>query len=352
MLYKPEDNSIISTSGKILHFGADRFITDICQGNCCFICGANNHSATFNKEHILPKWILKKYNLFEKTINLPSTTKVKYSKYTLPCCGHCNSLMGEKMEQPIRELIEAGFDAVSQYVEEEGGQLFFIWLALIFIKTHLNDKHLRRNLKQKDSEMIADAYDWGLLHHIHCIARSFYTGCEIPVEKIGSFVMIDVDTNNQELFDYLALHDFRSILLRLDNICFIVVFDDSCGSLVRCNHVLENISGMTSPIKAREILVHLSYANESIKNRPEFYTMVDVGLEQSVMGVNLPEDLEFNDFERTRFGEILYFCCKDLLSSDTHPGNHRLLKEGHITFLSGDLGLLSHDLSEGIAKLN
>lgn len=345
MFFKPEDSSIIGASGKILHFSVDRFREDICQGDCCFICGANNHSATFNKEHILPKWILKRYSLFGNTIKLPNTTKFNYNKYTLPCCKHCNSLMGGEVEQPVKKLIEEGYEAVLSHITTKGDQLFFTWLALIFIKTHLKDKYLKQNLKQQDDGMIADFYDWELLHHIHCIARSFYTGCEIPVEKMGSFVMIDVNTNNQELFDYLALHDFRSILLRLDNICFIVVFDDSCGSLVRCNHVLGNIPGVISPIKSREILAHLSYANESIKNRPEFYTMVKIEQERSVMGVKIPQYLEFNNFESTRFGEILYFCCKDLLSPDTHPENHRLLREGHLTFLSDDLGLLSDDLS-------
>jgi hypothetical protein len=46
----------------------ERFIEDICLGDCCFICGAKPDEKPFNNEHILPDWVLRRYDLFARTI--------------------------------------------------------------------------------------------------------------------------------------------------------------------------------------------------------------------------------------------------------------------------------------------
>jgi hypothetical protein len=45
--------------------------------------------------------------------------------------------MGWVIEQPMRELIEGGFDAVHAYQEQHGILKFHVWMGLIFLKTHL-----------------------------------------------------------------------------------------------------------------------------------------------------------------------------------------------------------------------
>jgi hypothetical protein len=104
------DGSIIDETGKVLFFSTNRFIDDICLGDCCFICGAKPGQKPFNNEHILPEWLLRRYNLFAGTITLPNGNKVRYDRYTVPCCAECNSLMGTEIETPItlwsRALIE------------------------------------------------------------------------------------------------------------------------------------------------------------------------------------------------------------------------------------------------------
>jgi len=88
-----EDGSIVDGTGKVLFFSNQRFVDDICLGNCCFICGAQPDEKPFNNEHILPEWLLRRYDLFSRTISLPSDRTVRYDRYTVPCCVDCNSLM-------------------------------------------------------------------------------------------------------------------------------------------------------------------------------------------------------------------------------------------------------------------
>ena len=69
---KTSDGSIVDQDGKVIFFSTRRFIDDICIGNCCFICGAKPEEKQFDDEHVFPEWLLRRYNLFARTITLPN----------------------------------------------------------------------------------------------------------------------------------------------------------------------------------------------------------------------------------------------------------------------------------------
>jgi hypothetical protein len=147
------DGSIIDETGKVLFFSTNRFIDDICLGDCCFICGAKPGQKPFNNEHILPEWLLRRYNLFAGTITLPNGNKVRYDRYTVPCCAECNSLMGTEIETPISNAVNAGSEVFADFIVKNC-LLIFTWMGLIFLKTHLKDRKFRVHLDQRMGDMI------------------------------------------------------------------------------------------------------------------------------------------------------------------------------------------------------
>jgi hypothetical protein len=72
MWRKDEDGSILDETGKVVYFSQERFVRDICLGDCCFVCGANPANVPFNDEHVIPNWLLRRYNLFARAITLPN----------------------------------------------------------------------------------------------------------------------------------------------------------------------------------------------------------------------------------------------------------------------------------------
>jgi hypothetical protein len=203
-----KDGSVIDKDGKVVFFSTERFITDICLGDCCFICGAAPHERQFNNEHVLPEWLLRRYDLFAKTITLPNEGTIRYDRYTVPCCAECNSLMGEVVEKPISEVVRGGVDAINEFVSKGNLLKMFVWMGLIFLKTHLKDRTLRFHQDtRKGSEPIAEEYEWEYLHHIHSVVRCFYTGCIVEIEAIGSFLGIPIKAQaSLEQFDYGDLY--------------------------------------------------------------------------------------------------------------------------------------------------
>ncbi|TQF11024.1 hypothetical protein FJV41_36345 [Myxococcus llanfairpwllgwyngyllgogerychwyrndrobwllllantysiliogogogochensis] len=337
LIIQKADGSVETTSGQTLLFSPERFERDIVQGDSCFICGISRSSGqSFNDEHILPRWLLRKFDLFQSTITLPNNTKLTYGKYTLPCCTSCNSIMGQTLENPIRELCEGGLERVGQFFEKNGPTLLFCWLSLIFLKTHLKDSTLyqTRDRRSGDLRRIGDAYDHTDLHHIHVIARSFHTQSTLRKEAFGSLLILPAKQASGSIqpFDFADLYISKSILLRINDFCLIAALDDSCGALSLFMNDLKRIRAPLEPAQLREIFAHISFISANLKERPLFHSTFDKD-GHTVTGSH-PSDVQLNDPPTAPFGEFLFAALSNVMQ--THPDREQisaLIREGKYSFL-------------------
>jgi hypothetical protein len=72
MWTKTSDGSFVAPDGRVVFVSAERFERDICIGGGCVICGAARDTKPFNDEHIIPEWVLRRFDLFNKKITLPN----------------------------------------------------------------------------------------------------------------------------------------------------------------------------------------------------------------------------------------------------------------------------------------
>lgn len=332
-----EDKTIIDIDGKVIIFSIERFIQDIAIDGCCFICGAKPSEKDFNDEHVIPNWILKKYKLQNKNIKLPNKANIQYSQYKVPCCSDCNSFLGDNIEKTISEVVSEGYEAFIGFMKNEGNWLVFKWLSLIFVKVHLKDKFFRLNLDSREPDYkISELYDWESLHHIHCIARSLYTKCLIDKNVFSSFLVFQVENDNElDQFDYGDIFYGKGILIRLGEIGIIAVLNDSGGAATLYQDELKKINGKLNQFQYREILAHLSFININLKNRPIYYTTYDLN-QGFIIKADLPNLVEFEVNEELKFGNYLYSSCYDILDKLQNPDKEMIIskvKEGLWTFL-------------------
>ena len=262
-----EDGSVLDDAGRVLHFSVSRFTSDIGEGECCFVCGIDRSAAPFNDEHVIPRWILRKFDLFSQTISLPNRATLSYGSYTVPCCASCNSRMSAEIETPISQLVARGFEAVRKYVESEGPEKLFTWLNLIFLKTHLKDRKVRFHQDARQgAEKISDLYEWRELHHIHCVARSFYTGAKLDASAIGTMMVVGTKADG---FDYGDCYLPRTVMLRLGEVGFVAVLNDSRIVAHILQPMLAKIGGQLSPAQLREVMLRMAFTNFSLQERPQ-----------------------------------------------------------------------------------
>lgn len=111
---KLSNGNFVDAKGKTTFVSIKAFASEVCNSDVCFICTKVLKSGNYNKEHVIPNWILKKFNLHNENVNLPNDTKLKYGQYVVPCCIECNSFLSEELEVPLSKAFSGGFEGVME----------------------------------------------------------------------------------------------------------------------------------------------------------------------------------------------------------------------------------------------
>lgn len=347
MWTKEEDGTVVDETGKVIWFSCQRFVADICEGECCFICGAAPGTKPFNAEHVLPDWLLAFFNLHSGQIGLGNGAKYLYGKLTLPCCAECNSLMGERIEDPISEVVKAGTDATLDFIAKGGFPQFYIWMGLIFLKLHLKDRAFRYHLDtRKGDEKISDFHVWEDLHHLHSVVRCFVNGAVVDREAVGSFLTLPVRKDaSPDRFDFADISPGQALMLRLDDMAYFAVFNDSGGALNGYQSHLQRIAGgPISEPQAREVLVELAFVNLQTKERPKFMSAIDRAQQTYRIVAARPPHFEMVEpLDLPLRGELLQHALGDFLKGTTFNGSspeevREAIRAGHFSVLFDNEG--------------
>jgi hypothetical protein len=338
LLIQTPDGSLESSDGNVLYFSADRFRVLICESDACFLCGSAMGTREFNDEHIFPRWLLEYMDLFNTRFTLPNGTLIRYDQYTIPCCKACNSRLGEEIEEPVSRIIRGGFKSVRKHLEEEGNALLYSWLSLIYLKTHLKDRMLRQHRDRRlPADPISSAleYEWGRFHHTYCVARARFFDIDVDPEAAGSFTVFELkELKGFSRYDYRDFMMAQTALLRIRDVAFLAVFDDSGAALNDRRTYFSRITGTPSPIQLRELLAHLAYTNLAITERPQFFTHDGRG--GLSIRVKRPEQIVREPFEEEALGRILYSCVEEYLPNVRAPNLDEIreqVKMARYTFL-------------------
>lgn len=332
------NNTLIDlVTNNTLFFSLEDFQEKIVRSSCCFLCGATPEDKIFNQEHIIPFWLLKKHNLFVRNITLPNNTIFKYGSYTIPCCIDCNSFLGENIEKPISRAFISGLEGFNDWVAKGNHTLLFVWMSLVFIKTHLKDLQLRmsRDLRLGDGK-IGDVYYWESMHHIHCIARSLFTGAVIDPKVIGSLIVLPV-VPEEEDFDYRDHFMAKTLMVNSGDICVMVTLNDSCAGINVLGQVLSKIKPPLNIFQYRELFARLIDANLMLKKRPVYFSRLE-NLQYKIMAT-IPEKIEISSNDEN-YGKILFWALEDLMNKNDPQFEY--IKEqlllGRMTYLFDENG--------------
>lgn len=336
-----KDGSAIDANGRVVHFSRERFVQDICKGNSCFICGSKPEEKNFNNEHILPNWILNRYKLHSRPIHLPNRQTYTYGRYKIPCCEQCNTKMNEIYEKPIKKyFLSTPQEREAQNIEP----LLYMWLGLIFLKTHLKDRLLKFDPRQgPSSEPISHLYSWDELYHLHSIVRAPIMGAKVTADTFGSMLIMPYSQREPfESFDYSDIYLAQAAFIRLDDLAIYSVFNDSGASLYGLTPLLEKISGPLGAFQAREILVELACCNFQISERSTlFFETID---DTFVIDANPPWAFHFFSFDSNIRGKTMYPIFKNILLPNLRFGSNskdqieEQIKSGRLSFLFDNNG--------------
>jgi len=309
------DQTIVARDGRILLMSCQRFIDEIVMGDACFVCGASPRDKLFNDEHIIPRWVLKRYALFDKEITLSTGERRHYRGYRLPCCVDCNSLLGDKVETPVSQLLDGDYAEVMHRLDEPALRLLFTWVSLLFFKIHLKDRCIRLHKDPRlGREVVGDAYDWGDMHHLHAVARSAYTKASLLPEAIGSLRVYEVAGElTIDGWDYLDFTFDQTVIVRAGKIGIVATVNDSTAAESAWSDCLDLIDGPLAELQLREIGAMFALANHDLIERPVFSTLVYDKTFVMIAGQRPP--LRLKEFEPEAFGRALLSAVRNLVEA-------------------------------------
>ena len=132
----------------------------------CFLCGKECVSKT--AEHIFPKWLQHKYNLWDKKLTISNRTQIPYRLLTVPCCSECNNVHLSQMEEKFRILLENSFKNLD--IEDE--KIIFQWTAKILYATRYKELSLQVDRTKPNLGKILSPYELEGYSSLHLFLQS------------------------------------------------------------------------------------------------------------------------------------------------------------------------------------
>jgi hypothetical protein len=107
-----------------------------------------------------------------------------------------------------------------------------------------------------------------------------------------------------EPFDFADLTESQTVLLRLDDIAFLAVFNDSGGAIQGLMPKLKKITGPVHGLQLRELMADLAFVNLHLESRPTFHTRVNGLTGEQSIEAKIPRQFALKPLEKALRGRL------------------------------------------------
>lgn len=273
--------------------------------SCCFLCGENMDKNNPTLEHVIPKWILNKYNLWDHKITLLNQTHLNYRHLTIPCCAPCNNNYLSKIESEVKASHEAGFKKFEKIDKE----ILYYWLGKIFYGIIYRELSL---LNDRSNPALGYITSHEFLDDFkaHYIFLQGIRGLH-KFEKFSpaSIFIFKTQCPDEPELQWDFTDDVRSmfIAIRMGEIGIIAVLQDN-GS----NETMKNLLGDFSqiqlhPIQFKEAAAQIVYKSLLFNRTPKYISIADNDKAKTIQMpiAGLSSKPVYDDWDMHEYAKIL-----------------------------------------------
>jgi hypothetical protein len=209
----------------------------------CFLCGVKLMIDT-SKEHVLPKWLLHKFNLWDRKLILLNRTSIAYRYLTIPCCSTCNNTYLSKLEGEMENAITAGSNSVVHLDKIR----LYQWIGKIFFGLHYREISLALDRSKPELGSIITPEFIKDYRTLHGFLQSIIRPIEFREFFPGSIFVFELEELLEiDDFDYSDNFVGMTFCIRMKNIGIIACLKDD-------EQILEMISELYN--SARKVRLH------------------------------------------------------------------------------------------------
>lgn len=276
----------------------------------CFLCGDSLNEENSTEEHIFPKWLQNKFNLWDKELVLLNGTHIKYSKLKIPCCKKCNNdYLSSKLEKKVQSAVEGGYNEFKKLDEN----IVARWLAKLSYGMLFKELSLKVNIRDSRAGNIVSPEFLGSFKTLFLFLQSII----FETEFIGtpwSVLIFNIDSDkNKNIYDAQDLVLCNCFFMRMNDIGIIANLQD--GGYQReffIENMREFLNYKLHYVQFKEICAKIHYKSALYKKLP--YFLCDFSNSEPkkyTIITEQPHGEVFNEWVPREYAEILAFHLKE-----------------------------------------
>jgi len=202
-------------------FERDQAVT----GDRCFLCGVKLTNDNRTDEHVFPRWLQERFNLWNEKLTLTNGTLISYRALTVPCCATCNNAHLSPIEKRVKEAVSAGVSGVAGLDRID----LFIWLGKIYYGLLVRDLFLLGDRRNPDAGTLVTPEHLQQFRMHHMLLQVARGAVHWPSDEFPASVFIfeaQVPTNVRAQFDYRDSLFFPFLSIRMADVIIVASLQD------------------------------------------------------------------------------------------------------------------------------
>jgi len=278
----------------------------------CFLCG-KALSKYSSVEHVFPKWLQNRFNLWDKQLTLSNKSEILYRNLKIPCCNKCNNDYLAKLENEIAIKVGKGFIEFKGLDELK----IFQWLGKIEFGILFEELTLLYDRKRPEDGTIISPKMLEYFRDIHGFLQSLRLPFEFCSRKPWSIFIFNVHSYNDERdFDYTDTFYTQNVFIRMSDIAVAACLFDNNTQKEMFKDYFQQFEGIKlHPIQFDEICAKISYKSTLLNRDPSYVAILPDDEYTKTHVINLPtagfNPEVFDDWNPREYAKYLeYFWAK------------------------------------------
>jgi len=286
----------------------------------CFLCGTLLEPERNTDEHVIPRWVQQRYDLWNQKLTLLNGTEIPYKQLTIPCCATCNNVHLGQIEQEMQTACDGGIAAL----REVQPLTIFLWAGKI-VYGLLYREHLlpwNRRAPEDGPIVLKEMLERLRLHH------QFLQAARIPMDFQPSlpasiFVFETMEPSHHQMgFDYWDDLDGLGIAIRVGKVGIVACLQDGNAVEFSFRELYRDFEQLAlHRIQFAEVSARIFYDLRRMTRVPKFMLQEVNGRAQVMLFPlgGLSSKPLFSEFETTEYAKFLAHFTRIPIAM-LHPG--------------------------------
>ncbi len=132
------------------------------------MCGVPLTASNQSSEHVFPRWLQNRYDLWDRKLMLFNRTAIRYGELKIASCRDCNGSVLAPIESAVAESAATGYEAFAALDEIT----LFLWITKIHYGINFKETQLSADRSQRDAAAILSDDQIHYFKHLHLFLQS------------------------------------------------------------------------------------------------------------------------------------------------------------------------------------